>query len=100
MLQNWPYHGLGRLGGIRQLSEKVTCLHPRDVGDTHPLLTVHPYASQEHAFKKVSVFNGICRSSTCTRHERRQKSHLKARCAAVAVFVFLRERDKYAFLKT
>ena len=55
MLQNWPYHERGRLGGIRQLCEKVTCLNTKDVSDTHPLLTVHRYASQEHAFKTVSV---------------------------------------------
>ena len=37
MLQNWPYHERGRLGGIRQLCEKVTCLNTKDVSDTHPL---------------------------------------------------------------
>jgi len=75
MPQNWPYHEQGRLGGIRQLCEKVTWLNPKDVGDTHTLLTVHWYASQEHAYKKRPVFNGICWSSTCIRHERRRKSH-------------------------
>ena len=75
MLQKWPYHVRGQLGGIRQLCEKVTWLNPKDVSDTHTLLTVHRYASQEHAYKKVSAFNGICWSSTCIRHERRRKSH-------------------------
>ena len=60
MLQNWPYHERGRLGGIRQLCEKVTWLNPKDVSDTHPLLTVHRYASQENACKKRQVFNGFC----------------------------------------
>ena len=50
MLQNWQYHVRGQLGGIRQLCEKVTWLNPKDVGDTHTLLTVHRYASQEHAY--------------------------------------------------
>ena len=75
MLQNWPYHERGRLGGIRQLCEKVTWLNPKDVGDTHTLLTVHRYASHEHAYKKPSVFDGICWTYTCIRHERRRKSH-------------------------
>lgn len=60
MLQNWPYHERGRLGGIWKLCEKVTCLNPKDVGNTHTLLTVHRNASQEHAYKKRQVFNGIC----------------------------------------
>jgi len=50
MLQNWPYHMRGQLGGIQQLCEKVIWLNPKDVGDTHTLLTVHRYASQEHAY--------------------------------------------------
>jgi hypothetical protein len=60
MLQNWPYHKQGRLGGIRQFCEKVTCLNPKDVGNTHTLLAVHWYASQEHAYKKGPVFTRIC----------------------------------------
>ena len=62
MLQNWLYHVRGQLVGIRQLCEKVTWLNPKDVSDTHTLLTVtvHRYASQEHAYEKVSAFNGIC----------------------------------------
>ena len=50
MLQNWPYNEQGRLGGMQPLRLKVTCLSPRDFGDTHTLLTVHWYASQEHAY--------------------------------------------------
>ena len=60
MLQNWPYHVRGQLGGIRQLCEKVTWLNPKDVIDTHTLLKVHRYVSQEHAYKKPLVFDGIC----------------------------------------
>ena len=75
MLQKWPYHVRGQLGGIRQLCEKVTWLNPKDVSDTHTLLTVHRYVSQEHAYKKPLVFDGICWSSTCIHHERRRKSH-------------------------
>ena len=69
------YHERGRLGGMQPLGQKVTCLSPRDFGDTHTLLTVHRYASQEHAFKKVSVNHGNCWTYTCIRHERRRKSH-------------------------
>ena len=59
MLQNWPYHERGQLA-IRQLCEKVTCLNTKDVSDTHALLTVHRYASQEHAYKKtVSVYPNL-----------------------------------------
>ena len=94
MLQNWPYHGLGRLGGIRQLSEKVTCLHPRDVGDTHPLeqsIRMHlrstplkKYQCSTESVERIRAFvtNGD------------GNPIVKARCAAVAVFVLLRERDK------
>ena len=53
--QNWPYHEQGRLSGMQPLRLKVTCLSPRDFGDTHTLLTVHRYASQEHAYKTISV---------------------------------------------
>ena len=62
MLQKWPYHVRGQLGGMQPLCQKVTCLSPRDFGDTHTLLTVtvDRYASQEHTYKKVSAFNGIC----------------------------------------
>jgi len=49
------YHERGRLGGMQPLGQKVTCLSPRDFGDTHTLLTVHRYASQEHAYKTISV---------------------------------------------
>jgi len=75
ILQNWPYHKRGRLGGMQPLRQKVTCLSPREFGDTHALLRVHRYASQEHAFKKVSVNHGNCWTYTCIRHERRRKSH-------------------------
>jgi len=62
MLQNWPYHERGRLGGIRQLCEKVTCLSPRDardVGDTHTLLQSIVMHLRSTPIKKRQVFNGI-----------------------------------------
>jgi hypothetical protein len=75
MLHNRPYHERGRLGGIHTLRLSLTCLSPRDVVNACALLKVHRYTSQEGAFKKVSVFTGVCWSSTCIHHDRRRKSH-------------------------
>ena len=74
-VQNWPYHEQGRLGGIHALRLSLTCLSPRDVGDTHPLLTVHWCASQDLAYKKRQTSTGMWWSSTCIHHDRRRKSH-------------------------
>jgi hypothetical protein len=75
MLQNWPYHEQGRLGGIHTLRLSLTCLSPRDVVNACTLLTVHRYTSQEGAYKKRQTSTGIWCSSTCIHHDRRRKSH-------------------------